>query len=106
MQNGQRVHLPSELDLMINISLLRADIAELRVHLARKQPEADIPSGWTAPIIGLIREAKEFIEAVASLKEIALAIAIITASTAVMSHPETVTAIIASYNAVGHGGRE
>lgn len=89
------------------MATLRAEIAELRGH--RHQPpvaEQPSPKGWTAPIIALLKEAREFIEAIASLKEIALAIAIMMASSAVMSHPEAVTAIIASYNASGQKGHE
>lgn len=87
------------------MATLRAEIAELRAR--RHFPQApQSPNGWAAPLITLLKEAREFIEAVASLKEVALAIAVIMASSAVISHPEAVTAIIASYNAHGRVGHE
>lgn len=89
----------------VEMATLRAEIAELRAR-NHSPPAPPSPSGWAAPLIALLKEAREFVEAVASLKEIALAIAVITASTAVMSHPKAVTDIIASYNASGRAGHE
>lgn len=105
MQNGHRVRLPEEFDLMISISLLRGDIADLRADLSKRN-EPPHATGWTTPIIALLKEAREFVEAIASLKEIVFALALMMASSAIISHPEAVTGIIASYHASGHVGRE
>lgn len=87
------------------MATLRSEIAELRAR-SHSPPVPPSPSGWAAPFIALLKEAREFVEAIASLKEIMFAIAVITASSAVITHPEAVTAIIASYNAAGPGARE
>lgn len=53
-------------------------------------------------LLVLLKEGREFIEAVASLKELAIAIAIIVASLSIASHPETVADLIHTYSASGH----
>jgi hypothetical protein len=52
-------------------------------------------------LIALIRAGCDFIEAVASLKELALAIAIIMAAFSIVSHPETAADLIHTYIATG-----
>jgi hypothetical protein len=90
------------------MSLLRAEIAELRAHLAHRTPAAETekPRGAFAPFIQLLKAGKEFLEAVASLKELALALAILAASTAAIKHPEAVRGLIDSYVAAGRAAHE
>lgn len=93
------------------MSMLRAEIAELRGHMAhlahhQPAPETEKPRGAFAPFIQLLKAGKEFLEAVASLKELALALAILAASSAVITHPEMLRAAIDSYVASGHEGHE
>lgn len=92
------------------MSTLRAEIAEIRAHLAHMHrpapPEPEKPKGAFAPFIELLKAGKEFLEAVASLKELALAVAILTASTAAITHPEILRAAIDSYVASGQRGHE
>ncbi|WP_024275940.1 hypothetical protein [Hyphomicrobium sp. 802] len=57
-------------------------------------------------LIELIKAAKEFVEAVASLKEVAIAIAIIVAAASVASHPEALKGLIDTYVASGREGHE
>ena len=51
----------------------------------------------------LLKAGREFLAAVASLKELLLAIAVITGSVAVMTHPADLKDLIAIYVAGGRG---
>ncbi|CAA2142730.1 hypothetical protein [Hyphomicrobium sp. ghe19] len=90
------------------MSALRAEIAELRGHQAhhRPEPENEKPKGLVGSITDLLKSGKEFLEAVASLKELVLAVAILVASTAVITHPQIFRDLIATYSASGHAEHE
>lgn len=89
------------------MSELRALIArvETRLEYHRAPPEKK-PRGVMGSLIELMKAGKEFVEAVASLKELALAIAIIVAAGAVMYHPAALKDLIATYNASGREGHD
>ncbi len=93
------------------MAALRAEIAELRGQHHKPPPlptegKTETPKGLLAGVTDLLKSGKEFLEAVASLKELAIAIAIIVAAVSVASHPETFKALIDTYSASGHEGRE
>lgn len=90
------------------MSELRSAIVELRAHIPPRHPPPSQPEPQPvehhrliASLIALLREGREFIEAVASLKELALAVAILAGATAVILHPEAVATAIATYAAHG-----
>ncbi|HML28726.1 MAG TPA: hypothetical protein PKE16_07800 [Hyphomicrobium sp.] len=91
---------------------LRSHIASLETRLklsAALEPEhreAEKKRGMLHALIELVKAGKEFIEAIGSLKELAIAIAIIVAAASVASHPEVLKGLIASYSATGHEEHE
>jgi hypothetical protein len=92
------------------MSDLRSLIASLRTevdNLKHEHREREAPTrGFMASLIEFVKAGKELIEAVESLKMLALAVAIMVASAAIIKHPETVASLIASYSASGREGHE
>lgn len=88
------------------------EMAELRAMIARLEARLDHPATPEPPpkrpniIVEILQAGKEFVEAVASLKELAIAIAIIVAAGAVMSNPAALRDLIATYSASGPSGHE
>jgi len=90
-------------DLRSLIASLRTDVDNLKhEHREREAPTR----GFMGSLIEFVKAAKELVEAVESLKMLALAVAIMIASAAVIKHPEVVTSLIASYSASGRAGHE
>ncbi|HML30102.1 MAG TPA: hypothetical protein PKE16_14970 [Hyphomicrobium sp.] len=91
---------------------LGSRVASLETHLLLTSPpgpehqEPEKKRSMVHALIELIRAAKEFVEAVASLKEVAIAIAIIVAAASVASHPEALKGLIDTYVASGREGHE
>lgn len=77
-----------------------------RTRAPEPEAEHERPRGMAGSIIAVLKAGREFLEAVASLKELAIAVAIIVAATTAMTHPAELRELIASYVASGHEGRE
>jgi hypothetical protein len=99
-------------DLRSQIAALRTLVEYQRTALENLHHPADHheaqprTKGFMGSLIEFVRAAKELVQAVESLKRLALAVAIMVASAAVMQHPEIVTSLIASYSASGRDGHE